>query len=87
MTTGPVVWDDANCQHLGLDHPERQITLNEIDEVMTDPVREEAPHPRRPGLWVTKGRTAAGRLLYVAWVEISRGRYPVHAHAMGRRRR
>jgi len=87
MTDGPVVWDDANRQHLGLDHPERNISLSEIEEAMTDAVREEAPHPRRTGLWVVKGRTAAGRLLYVAWVEIPQGRYPVHAHAMGRGRR
>jgi len=87
MAERPVVWDDANRKHLGLDHPEREINLDEITQAMTDPTREEARHPNRTDVWVTKGRTAAGRLLYVAWVEIPQGRYPVHAHAIGRHRR
>ena len=87
MAERPVVWDDANRKHLGLDHPERQISLDEITHAMTDPTREEARHPSRAAVWVTKGRTAADRLLYVAWVEIPQGRYPVHPHAIGRHRR
>ena len=53
-----MVWDDANRKHLGLDHPERQISLDEITQAMTDPTREEARHPSRAAVWVTKGRTA-----------------------------
>jgi hypothetical protein len=32
-----------------------------------------------------RGRTAAGRRLLIAWVEYRNGRYPVHAHVIGRR--
>jgi hypothetical protein len=54
---------------------------------MTDTAREEAPDPKRAGYWLVRGRTAAGRRLFVAWVEYGDGRYPVHAHVIGRRGR
>lgn len=54
---------------------------------MTDPEREEVPDPRREGYWLVRGRTVAGRGLIIAWVEFRDGRYPVHAHVIGRRGR
>jgi hypothetical protein len=69
------------------DHPERGITVSEVSEAMTDIEREEAPDPKRAGYWLVRGRTAAGRRLFVAWVEYGDGRYPVHAHVIGRRGR
>ena len=87
MDSGPVAWDAANRKHLGRAHPERNITLDEIEEAMTDPDRVDEPDPQREPVRVLRGRTRAGRLLYVAYVPLSSGRYPVHAHAIGRRER
>ena len=83
----PVIWDRANRKHIQEDHPERRITRDEVDQAMTDPNRKESPDPKRKGYGLVRGRTAAGRLLLVAWVEFRGGRYPVHAHAIGRRGR
>jgi len=66
----PVIWDRAN--------------LAEVEEAMTDSRREEVPDPKRTGYWLVRGRTAAGRRLFVAWVEHRIGRYPVHVHVTGR---
>lgn len=87
MDERPVKWDQANRRHLEVEHSERRITLEEIEQAMTDPNREEVPDPGHPGYWLVRGRTSVGRLLYVAWVEHLDGRYPVHAHAIGRRGR
>ncbi len=37
----PIVWDDANRKHLGSDHPERSISLAEIEEALHDVGRVE----------------------------------------------
>ncbi|MHB1500355.1 MAG: hypothetical protein ACYCYK_04175 [Candidatus Dormibacteria bacterium] len=87
MDSGPVVWDTANRKHLSRAHPERKITLHEIEEAMTDLDRVDEPDPRREPIQVLRGHTRAGRLLYVAYAPLSSGRYPVHAHAIGRRGR
>ena len=83
----PVIWDRANRKHIEEDHPERSITRDEVDQAMTDPNRQEIPDPKREGYGLVQGRTSAGRRLLVAWVEFRGGRYPVHAHAIGRRGR
>lgn len=87
MDDRPVIWDRANRKHIEHDHPERQITVQEVDEAMTDPKRHEVPDVKRAGYWLVRGRTKAGRRLLVAWVEYRGGRYPVHVHAIGRRGR
>lgn len=87
MDDRPVIWDRANRKHLEDDHPERGITVAEVEEAMIDVKREEAPDPKRDGYWLVRGRTAAGRRLLVAWVEYRSGRYPVHARVIGRRGR
>ena len=87
MDKRPVIWDQANRKHIEENHPERAITIAEVEETMTDPGRAEAPDPKRVGYQLVQGRTSAGRRLLVAWVEFRHGRYPVHAHAIGRRGR
>ena len=87
VESAAVVWDAANRDHLGRGHPERSITLTEIEEAMNDPDRDDEPDPKREPVRVLRGRTNAGRLLYVAYIPVPAGRYPVHAHAIGRRGR
>jgi hypothetical protein len=81
----PIIWDRANRKHIEEDHAERSITAAEVEQVMTDSKRDEAPDPKRAGYWLVRGHTNTGRRLLVAWVEYRGGRYPVHAHALGRR--
>ena len=85
MDDRPVISDRANRKHIEKDHPERGITVAEVEDAMTDSTREEVPDRKREGYWLVRGRTAAGRRLLVAWVEYRKGRYPVHAHVIGRR--
>ncbi len=37
----PVVWDAANVKHVSADHPERDISPNEVEEVLFDATRIE----------------------------------------------
>lgn len=87
MDDRPVIWDRANRKHIEGDHPERRITIREVEEAMNDPEREEAAYAKREGYWIVRGRTSLGRRIYVAWVDHANGRYPVHAHVIGRRGR
>ncbi len=80
----PVVWDEANRRHLGEDHPERQISLDEIDQVLTDAGRIEIYLARRRAYQVI-GRTSAGRWLVVIWIDQPEGRYPIHAREASKR--
>jgi len=84
MDDRPVVWNAANRKHLGEDHPERQIQLHEIDEVMNDPERIELYQESREAFLVV-GRKPIDRWLVVAWVDHHDGRYPIHARAASRR--
>jgi len=70
----------ANRRHLGEDHPERGISLKEVEEVLTDPDRVEVYLPERRAYQVA-GRTSAARWLVVIWLDQREGRYPVHARA------
>ena len=36
-----VAWDAANRKHLGQDHPERSISIDEIDQALADSGRIE----------------------------------------------
>jgi uncharacterized DUF497 family protein len=80
----PVIWDTANRQHLGEDHPERAISLAEVEEVLRDPRRIEVELVERDAYQVV-GRTAKGRWLVVIWIDQREGRYPIHARAASRR--
>ena len=84
MDRRPVIWDAWNRKHLGQDHPERGISLDEIDEVLDDPGRVETYLEVRDAYQVI-GRTRAGRWLVVVWLDEGRGRYPIHTRAAGRR--
>lgn len=84
MDDRPVVWDTANRTHLGQDHPERAISLKEVEEVLTDPDRVEAYLPDRQAYQVV-GRTRSARWLVVIWIDQREGRYPVHARAASKR--
>ncbi len=84
MDDRPVVWDAANRRHLGQDHPERRISMDEIDEVLSDPGRIEIHLAVRRSYQVI-GRTSAGRWLVVIWIDQPEGRYPVHAREASKR--
>lgn len=80
MDDRPVAWDVANRRHLGEDHPERRISLNEVEEVLADPDRVEVHLTERQAYQVV-GKTSNGRWLVVIWIDQPDGRYPIHARA------
>jgi len=80
----PIVWDAANRRHLGSDHPERNISITEIEEALRDAGRIETELPDRQAIQVI-GRTVAGRWLVVIWIDDPDGRYPIHAREASRR--
>jgi len=80
----PVVWDRANRKHIAADHPERAISVREVEEVLADPDRVEVYLNRREAYQVI-GRTAEARWLVVIWIDQPEGRYPIHARAASRR--
>jgi len=55
----PIVWDAANRRHLGSDHPERRISIGEIEEALGDADRIESELADRKANQVI-GRTSAG---------------------------
>jgi hypothetical protein len=36
MDSRPVVWDRANRRHLTRDHPERAVSISDVEEVLAD---------------------------------------------------
>lgn len=80
----PVVWDVANRKHLAEDHPERSISLEEVEEVLADPGRIELHLEKRQAYQVV-GTTSTGRWLVVIWIDQPEGRYPIHARAASKR--
>lgn len=86
MDSRPVVWDASNIRHIERDHPERAIVRVEVEESLNDPERIESAETRHGVTYRTVvGATAKGRLLVVAWVDHTEGRFPVHARQAGRR--
>lgn len=86
MDSRPVVWEASNLSHIEQDHPERGIVQAEVAEALNDPDRIESIEKRHGVTYHTViGRTSKGRLLVVAWVDHSSGRFPVHARQAGRR--
>ncbi|HET6311226.1 MAG TPA: hypothetical protein VFH00_09520 [Candidatus Nitrosotalea sp.] len=84
MDDRPIVWDAANRRHLGSDHPERRISIEEIEEVLHDVDRTETEVADREASQVI-GRTALGRWLVVIWIDDRTGRYPIHAREASKR--
>ena len=80
----PIVWDAANRRHLGSDHPERRISVVEIEEALRDADRIEIELVDRQANQVI-GRTSAGRWLVVIWIDDRDGRYPIHAREASKR--
>jgi len=64
MDDRPIVWDATSRRHLGSDHPERHISLEDIEEALRDADRIESEVVDRRANQVI-GRMAAGRWLVV----------------------
>lgn len=58
-----IVWDDENIRHLLIDRADRDITIEEVEEILTSP--DTVRQPARAGRDRYIGRTAAGRHLAV----------------------
>ena len=67
-----VIWDRSNRKHLTLDHPERGISVSDVEEALADPARDDRYDPVRDNHAVL-GRTRAGRWLIVVWVDHPQG--------------
>ena len=82
----PVVWEASNLRHLLGNHPERNLTREDIEEAMSDANRIESAEIRSGVTYHTVvGATLMGRLLVPVWVDHPAGRFPVHARQAGRR--
>jgi hypothetical protein len=82
----PIVWDATNTKHIERDHPEREITRDEVTEALNDPERlESIARSAAVDYHEVIGLTRAGRLLFVVWVDHPDGRFPVHARRAGRK--
>jgi uncharacterized DUF497 family protein len=77
MDGRPPVWDRSNRRHLTQDHPERTVSISDIEEVLADSSRDERYDSVRDN-YLVLGRTKARRWLIVVWVDHPRGRYPIH---------
>src|SRR5947209_3402974 len=73
-----IIWDRDNLKHLFVDHHERGITKEEVEEVLCSPDSFVVPTPGRKTTF-TVGKTATGRRLGVAWLDRRVGIYPIHA--------
>jgi uncharacterized DUF497 family protein len=80
----PVVWDATNRRHLTEDHPDRRISLDEIEQVLADSGQIEVYLEKRDAYQVI-GRAATGRWLVVIWIDQPTGRYPIHAREASKR--
>ena len=86
MDARRVVWEASNVGRLLDDHPERNLSRDEIEEAMIDAKRIESAEIRGGVSYSTVvGSTLNGRLLVVVWVDHPGGRFPVHARRAGRR--
>lgn len=81
-----MVWEASNLRHLLDDHPERNLSREEIGEAMNDAEGIESIEVRSGVTYHTVvGATLKGRLLVAVWVNHPAGRFPVHARQAGRR--
>jgi len=81
------LWSGAsNLRHLLDDHPERNLSRDEIEQALSDRDRIESTEiTSAVSYYTVVGATRNGRLLVVVWVEHLAGRFPVHARQAGRR--
>jgi uncharacterized DUF497 family protein len=61
-----VVWDEANLHHLLVERAERQISCEEVEDLLTD--RETVQEEANEGRWLAIGRTRSGRPLAVVCI-------------------
>lgn len=81
-----MVWEASNLRHLIDDHPERNLSPDEIEEAMNDDNRIESAEIRSGvNYHAIVGATVKGRLLVAVWVDHPAGRFPVQARQAGRR--
>lgn len=86
MDSRRVVWELSNLRHLLDDHPERNLSRDEVEETMSDANRIESAENRGGVRYnIVVGSTLRGRLLVVVWVDHPAGRFPIHARQAGRR--
>src|SRR5258708_13290516 len=70
-----IVWDAANRRHLGSDHPERHISIAEIEESLRDGDRIETEVAYRQAHHVI-GRTSAAPSPGAIWIDDHPAPYP-----------
>lgn len=86
MDDRAVIWESTDIRHIEQDHPEREISRREVEEVLKDADRVEGSERRKNVTYHNViGRTMKGRLLVVVWIDHLSGRFPVHARQAGRR--
>lgn len=74
-----VVWREHNLRHLTIDHPERRVSREDVEDVLADPDRDEEVD-RHHHTVVARGRNRQGEALVVAFIELADGSaFPVHA--------
>lgn len=78
MYDEPVLWDRWNRKAFGAFAATREITPEDAEAVMRDPLADVAYVAAWNG-WRTIGRTIAGRWLVVMWIRRRTGRYPLYA--------
>jgi hypothetical protein len=91
MLEAEILWDleddpDGNVQHIA----EHDVTVDEVEEALSDPASTTVADKKIGGRWVTTGTTADGRVLAVVWeaaLEDPLTIYPVTAFDAPRRRR
>lgn len=74
-----VEWKEHNRRHITQDHPNRQVSKEDVDDVVADAERQEESDPTH-GTIVAAGRNREGVAFVVAFLELSDGAaFPVHA--------
>src|SRR6266542_2848319 len=68
MDARPVVWEASNLRHQVDDHPERNLTRDDIEEAMNDANRIESAEIRAGVQYhAVVGATLKGRLVVAGW--------------------
>jgi hypothetical protein len=78
-----VVWDDRNRYHITVEHAERGISEDDVEDVLRDPRTQVTALPTGYDLYI--GRTRSGRLLRIVAMG-EREVYPRSARPMPEQR-
>jgi hypothetical protein len=60
MHGGRVLWDDAKRRDITDDHPEGEISVDEVEQVLDDPNRQESSISGTARMSSSEARSAAG---------------------------